>query len=150
MCLLVDQVEGLPKTVTSRRPIPMSSELARALGEWRKRTEYAGDDDWVFASPQSVGKTSHCPSSIMKRHVLPAATRAGIAKHIGWHTFRRTLATVLLSSGASIRTSQELLRHASPTMTLGVYAKALTQDKRQAQQNVVSMLVGNQDAENAA
>jgi site-specific recombinase XerD len=58
---------------------------------------------------------------VLKRHVLPAAERAGIVKHIGWHSFRRTLATLLQSSGASVKTTQELLWHSSPAMTLGIY-----------------------------
>jgi HD superfamily phosphodiesterase len=37
-----DQVEGPPKTLASRRPIPMSAELASALERWRKQTYTAG------------------------------------------------------------------------------------------------------------
>jgi integrase len=36
---VVDQVEGPPKTLASRRPIPMSTELASALGELEKANE---------------------------------------------------------------------------------------------------------------
>ena len=54
-------------------------------------------------------------------------------RSVGWHSFRRTLATLLQSSGASVKTTQELLRHSSPLMTLGTYAKAVTADKRSAQ-----------------
>jgi integrase len=32
---VVDQVKGPPKTLASRRPIPMSTELASALMIWR-------------------------------------------------------------------------------------------------------------------
>jgi hypothetical protein len=47
----------------------------------------------------------------------------------GWHTFRRTTASLLLSTGANIRPAQELMRHASPVMTLGTYAQAITEEK---------------------
>jgi hypothetical protein len=47
---VVDQVEGPPKTLASRRPIPMSSELATALAGWKKQSNYAKPEDWVFAS----------------------------------------------------------------------------------------------------
>ena len=139
---VVDQVEGPPKTHSSRRPIPMSSELAIALGNWRKQTEYAKPSDWVFASPLALGNQPYWPDAVLKRHILPAAQRAGITKRIGWHTFRRTLATLLQSSGASIKTTQELMRHASPGITLAVYAKALTADKRQAQDSIAALFVG--------
>jgi integrase len=88
----------------------------------------------------------------MKRHVFPAAERAGITKRIGWHSFRRTLATLLQSSGASVKTTQELLRHASPGITLGIYAKAVTADKRAAQDTIAALFTGslNQSSRNTA
>jgi integrase len=140
---VVDQVEGPPKTLASRRPIPMSSELAFALANWRKQTGYSKPGDWVFASPQALGQKPYWPDAVLKRHVLPAAERAGIAKRIGWHTFRRTVATLLLSSGASVKTTQELMRHASPDVTVGIYAKALTADKREAQDKLAALFVGD-------
>ena len=139
---VVDQVEGPPKTLASRRPIPMSSEFASALENWRKQTSYAKDSDWVFASPQALGQKPYWPDAVLKRHVLPAAKRAGISKRIGWHTFRRAVATLLHSSGASLKTTQELLRHASPDITLGIYAKAVTADKREAQDKLVALFLG--------
>ena len=38
--------------------------------------------------------------------------------------------------------SRDLLRHSSPMMTLGVYAKAVTADKRAAQDTIVSLITG--------
>ncbi len=140
---VVDQIEGPPKTLASRRPIPMSSELALALEGWRKVSQYAKPTDWVWASPQVLGKLPYWPTTVMKRHVFPAVERAGITKRIGWHSFRRTLATLLQSSGASVKTTQELLRHASPGITLGIYAKAVMADKRHAQDTIAALFVGN-------
>jgi integrase len=128
----------------------MSSELASALANWRKQSSFAGPKDWVFASPLAVGRRPYWPDAVLKRHVYPAATRAGIAKHIGWHSFRRTLATLLQSSGASVKTTQELLRHSSPIMTLGIYAKAVTADKRIAQDAIAALFLVKQDRESAA
>jgi integrase len=82
-----------------------------------------------------------CPDAVLKRHVLPAAKRAEITKKIGWHSFRRTLATLLQSSGASVKTTQELLRHSSPLMTMGTYAKAVTADKRNVQDAIAALFV---------
>jgi integrase len=127
---IVDQIEGPPKTLASRRPIPMSPELSSALEDLRKQTSFPLAGDWVFASPSALGAKPYWPDAVLKRHVLPAAERAGITKRIGWHSFRRTLATLLHSSGATVKTTQELLRHASPLMTMGVYAKAVTADKQ--------------------
>jgi integrase len=115
---VVDQVEGPPKTLASRRPLPMSPALASALENWRKVTNYPDPQDWIFASHQALGRKPFWPDAVLKRHVLPAAERAGITKRLGWHSFRRTLATLLQSSGASVKTTQELLRHSSPVMTM--------------------------------
>ena len=52
---IVDQVEGPPKTLASRRPIPLSTELASALEGLRQQSDYTKPGDWVFASPQAVG-----------------------------------------------------------------------------------------------
>ena len=139
---IVDQVEGPPKTLASRRPLPMSSELMSALDNWRQHSGYSDPGDWVFASPQALGMKPYWPDAVLKRHVLPAAKRAGITKRIGWHSFRRTLATLLQSSGASVKTTQELLRHSSPVMTLGTYAKAVTADKRSAQDAIAALFIG--------
>ena len=139
---IVDQVEGPPKTLASRRPLPMSSELSSALDNWRQLSSYSDLGDWVFASPSSLGMKPYWPDAVLKRHILPAAKRAGITKKIGWHSFRRTLATLLQSSGASVKTTQELLRHSSPVMTLGTYAKAVTADKRIAQEAIAALFIG--------
>jgi len=121
----------------------MSPELALALENWRKQTDYAKPSDWVFASPLALGNQPYWPDAVLKRHILPAAQRSGITKRIGWHSFRRTLATLLQSSGASIKTTQELMRYASPGITLSVYAKAVTADKRQAQDSIAALFVGD-------
>jgi integrase len=142
---IVDQVEGPPKTLASRRPLPMSSDLAAALENWRKQTSFSGSENWVFASPLALGQKPYWPDAVLKRHILPAAKRAGITKRIGWHSFRRTLATLLQSSGASVKTTQELMRHSSPVMTLGTYAKAVTADKRLAQDAIAALFVGTAD-----
>jgi integrase len=89
-----------------------------------------------------LGKRPYWPDAVLKRHVRPAAERAGITKTIGWHSFRRTLATLLQSSGTSVKTTQDLLRHSLPVMTLGVYAKAVTADKRAAQDVIATLITG--------
>jgi integrase len=48
----------------------------------------------------------------------------GIAKQIGWHSFRRTFATLLKGNGEDVKTVQELMRHANSRLTLDVYAQA--------------------------
>jgi site-specific recombinase XerD len=59
------------------------------------------------------------------------ATRAGIQKHIGWHTARHTFAVISLESGADIYTVSKLLGHTN-IRTTQIYAKATDKMKRDA------------------
>lgn len=144
---LVDQIEGKPKSATSRRPIPLTPALADVLLQWRKLSAYIEPENWVFASPKSLGKMPYWPDTLLKRQIRPVAAEAGLDKKISWHTFRRTTATLLLSGGVSIRVTQELMRHASPAVTLGTYAQAVTSDKMEAQTALASRLGLVQEAE---
>jgi integrase len=143
---LVDQIEGKPKTETSRKPLPMSDDLAAALRSWREQTSYAKPSDWVFASPSSFGEKPYWPDMILRRHILPAAKRLGISKRIGWHTFRRTAATLLMASGSSVKTTQELMRHATSDITMELYAQAVTEDKREAQNALTALITGGSNS----
>ena len=42
----------------------------------------------VFANPRMKGRQPYWGQEIMRRVIRPTATQLGIAKHIGWHTFR--------------------------------------------------------------
>lgn len=57
--------------------------------------------------------------------------QAGIMKHITWHCARHSFATNILKSGANIKTTQELLGHASLRYT-EVYVRAIDEAKTRA------------------
>lgn len=138
---VVDQVVGDCKTEASQKPVPLDSFLAEELLTWRSGCAYNQDDDWVFASPLTKGRQPYWPENLMKRGIRPAAKRAKIAKHISWHTFRRTFSTLLKANGEDIKTVQELLRHANSKITLDIYTQAVTPAKRAAQTKIVEMIV---------
>jgi integrase len=54
--------------------------------------------------------------------------------------FGCTYSSILQDNGEDVKVLQELLRHSSSRMTLGVYAQALTPTKRAAQRKVVAMI----------
>ncbi len=137
---LVNGIEGQPKTATSRRPVPLTKELADVLQGWRGTTPYAAESDWVWGSHTASGKAPYWPDSVLYKRIRPAAQDAGITKQIGWHSFRRTTASLLLANGASIRTAQELMRHASTEMTVGVYAQSLSSERLIAQARLTALL----------
>jgi integrase len=129
------------KTVESERVMPLDDEMVADLLAWRKQATYAKDTDWVFASSRMKGKQPIWPEGVMKNHIRPAAERAGITKHITWHSFRHTFSTLLVGNGEDVKTAQSLLRHANPNVTLGIYTHAIDQKKRSAQSKVVQMMV---------
>jgi integrase len=111
------QVVGNCKTEASAKPVPMDSYMAEDLLRWRRQSDFASDDDYVFASETMKGKLPYWPDNLMKRHIRPVAKANGIDKNIGWHTFRHSFGTLLKANGEDVKTVQELLRHANSRIT---------------------------------
>ncbi len=51
-----------------------------------------------------------------------------------------------MSSGSSVKTTQELMRHATAGITLELYAQAVTEDKRAAQNALAALIAGPKTA----
>ena len=133
-------VVGNCKTEASRKPVPMDPIVASELWTWKQESRYSHPNDWVFASPHTQGRHPYWPDILLSRVIRPAATRAGIRKHIGWHTFRHSFSTMLMANGENVKVVQELMRHANCRWTLEIYSQARAQAKRKAQHRVVEMI----------
>ena len=138
---IFEGVIGRCKTEASRRPVPLSLDVAADLWLWKERTVYSRPDDWIFASPWSKGKKPYWPNTLLRKIIRPAAVSAGIKKRIGWHTFRHTYSTMLIANGENVKVVQELMRHANSRTTLDVYTQAKISAKREAQQRIVQMIL---------
>src|ERR1035437_6958940 len=134
---IVDAHIGALKTEASGKAVPMALELASALLDWRGTCPYNQDSDFVFGSPEMNGTQPYWPDSMLRKVIRPAAVRAGITKHIGWHSFRRSLATLLQANGVSVKATQDALRHASSRLTLELYAQSVPEDQRTAQAGIL-------------
>ena len=110
------------------------------LKQWREASLYKSEDDFVFPSVLKNGEQAISPDSILKREIRPALKRIGVTKRVGFHTFRHTLATLLGSLGVNVKTTQELLRHANPNITMRIYQQAVSEEKRAAQRLAFSSL----------
>jgi integrase len=130
------QVVGGVKTEASEQPVPIAKAMFNALDKWRKKTEFDQPEDWIFASPTMRGQQPYWPDNPLRRHVRPAARRCGIAKRIGWHTFRHSFATLLKDNGEDIKVVQEALRHADVRTTMNIYAQAVPAKRRKAQNKI--------------
>jgi integrase len=101
------------KTKLSKSTVALHPILGQLLKDWRAETAYAGDDDYVFASRRTAGKTPRCGSVIVEDYLRPAAIRAEVldakdgkvnidgelVKRFGFHTFRHSLTSWLMANG---------------------------------------------------
>jgi integrase len=133
-------VEGDAKTEVSRKPVPLPPFVVEELKQWREASLYKSEDDYVFPSIRKNGEQPISPDSILKREIRPALRKIGVTKRVGYHTFRHTLATLLGSLGVNVKTTQELLRHANPSITMRIYQQAVSEEKRAAQNLAFSAL----------
>lgn len=140
---IVKQRIGPVKTEASSKAIPLDDSLIEYLSMWRRETPYARDTDYVFASAKMKGKQPYWLSRIMQHHIKPAAEKLGIQLK-GFHTLRHTYCTLLSADGNNSKVVQELLRHASLKVTTDTYMQALTDDKRNAHQGVIRLVVPQQ------
>lgn len=99
----------------------------------RKYPNAATEWGWQFVFPAvricrdpqwGAPSRFHLHESAVQRAVAQAAKRAGVAKHVGPHTFRHSFATHLLEDGYDIRTVQELLGHHDVATTM-IYTHVL-------------------------
>ena len=145
---IVDQVVGSTKTVGSNRPLPLNEQLSAALATWKQATPYAKPSDWVFASPSSRGEKPYWANTLLTTHIRPAAVEAGIGKVIGWHTFRRSFATLLQSNWGNGEDDAGNVAALFASDDAGTYAQAVTSDKREAQDRIAAMILPNCETEN--
>ncbi len=98
--------------------LPLSSEAQR----WMPERGTAKDSKKVFELP-----TLQTIEPMLRRW----AEKAGISKHITFHTSRHTFATMLLTLGTDLYTASKLLGH-SNVATTQIYAKIVNQKKVEA------------------
>ena len=115
-----------PKTSASLRTIPLMRTALNLLESLFKEqaTEHPNtilDDSFVFPSeadifsPRDPNAVTHRVKRFMKSHNLPDMSP---------HDLRHSCATLLLSSGADVKSVQEILGHTNASTTLNFYVKA--------------------------
>ena len=75
-----------------------------------------------------------------------AARKAGVVappRTFGFHTFRRTLASVLVKMRVDVKTVQEILRHENFGTTMELYAQSDMDSMRDAQGKFLEQLMGD-------
>jgi integrase len=111
------------KTPASVRDVPLVPQLARLLADHRRRSRFAKDSEWVFATANG---TPFSHRNVTRRGLQRAARRAGIdngtAPALRYHDLRHCFAShLILDLGLDVAQVSRFLGHASPTITLDVY-----------------------------
>lgn len=106
-----------PKSKTSNRKVDLGPATMAELRKWRLACP-KNELDLIF--PNESGKPlDH--GNILNRHFYPALKCAKLPR-IRFHDLRHTYASLLIEQGENIKYIQTQLGHASPTVTLDVYA----------------------------
>ena len=117
------------KRKKSRRTVHLTGAASRALEEHLERQlkvmERLGDlyRDQGLVFTTEVG-TPINPSNLRKRSFAPLLRKAGLPR-LRFHDLRHTCATLLLSKNIHPKYVQELLGHATVSITLDTYSHVL-------------------------
>ena len=112
---------GTPKSRRSSRSVPLADEPAGALDRLYKASRFQGDDELVFAEPDTGEPLRDRALARRYRRALKAA---GLDTTHRFHDLRHTFGTAMAAAGVPMRTLQEWLghRHISTTQRYADYA----------------------------
>ena len=119
-----------PKTISSRRVIPLPKQLLPILKSIKKKS----DAPFVVSAkgkPVSVRSYQRSFELLLKRLKIP---------HKGFHSLRHTFATRALECGMDVKTLSEILGHKNPTVTLNRYAHSLMEHKAEMMNRLGKLL----------
>ena len=130
--------EGPTKTHASDGYVPLHPLLADHLRDWKQRTPYAADSDFIFPSLKARGKVPLSASIFVADHLRPAAKAAGVkiedGQRFGLHNLRHSLSNFLINTAkVQPKTVQGILRHSRIQTTLDLYTQEDGDETRAAQ-----------------
>lgn len=154
-----------PKSAKSKRNLAIDDGTVIFLKEWKKlqSQEFFGSADVPGTTPVCTNETGGfiSPAAFDKwrrvffvEHGLGTFDKEEIwydkkgvkrYRRTGYHGFnlhelRHTQATLLIGSGADIKTVQNRLGHSSASLTMNIYAHAIEQNDRDAADSIGGML----------
>ena len=124
--------------------LPLDPALAEVLLSWKRKTEFAAAENWIFASPFANGELPFLARGLQQRALRKAGEAVGLGR-IGWHTFRHSYRALLGNSNAPMDVQRDLMRHASIVTTIDTYGDTVPSSLRAANGEIVrQVLIGPQ------
>ena len=124
-------IVGLPKTQAGLREIPLTDGMISLLQEYKSK-ENAAATAFVFHSETSPFDPHH--PDFATDHLKKFMKKIGLPD-MSPHDLRHTCASLLLQSGADIKSVQDILGHADASTTLNFYVKSDMNNMRTATAN---------------
>ena len=134
----------LPKTKGSIRTIEIDSGTIKTLKQWRKIQLTKCWELGINQQPKiifyNISKHDYYHYKNMLRIHIEFCENTNIPYLGGLHCFRHTHATMYINAGVDYKMLQERLGHEDISMTMNVYARALSENKKSALDNVVAFM----------
>jgi integrase len=130
---------GDVKTIYSGKLMAIDAEMLTVLKAWRQATQFAAEDDWIFASALRIGRLPWSYPWVW-RVFQRAAAVAGVGK-LATHTMRHSYRSWLDAVGTPIAVQQKLMRHADIRTTMNLYGDVVTDEMSEAHSRVVRLAI---------
>jgi len=139
----------LPKTKSSIRVIKADVVLVRFLFQYRQlqneQINAVGplwtDNDLVF--PNTTG--GHLNACLANRTLKEIIQGTDMPPTLHAHSLRHSFASILIDSGANVKTVQDALGHSSSRMTLDIYSHSFASARARAMEAVSLAITGGND-----
>lgn len=118
---------GTPKTVSSRRTLPLTPGILKLLGQFYE------DNTDIFL----ITGTSRCADPRILQKKLHQYTRELKLQKVHFHTLRHTFATRCVEIGCDIKTLSEMLGHSDISLTMNLYVHPSLEHKRKNMERLV-------------
>lgn len=140
-----------PKTLSSKRDIPMLDNIYALLKEQKKLQSeariFAGSAWKPAAGLENLVFTTNTGTPVDKEYlknsmdgIVKRINDAGIPfEHITMHTFRHSFATRCIEKGMSPQTLKTILGHSKLSMTMDLYAHVLPDTKAEEMQKIACL-----------
>jgi integrase len=134
------------KTAAGMRTIPLAGELVAQLRDWRARSRFSSDDDFIFAgesgrwvSQSNIRKRQFYPlfDKIAKKHVSDPH-KYPAPKRCTWHALRHFAISSWIEAGLSPKAVQTFAGHSSLQITMDRYGHLFPSENHLIAMNAIS------------